>query len=156
VDFAIYVAALIGLATSGVMALWDSRPCLSPQRSGGFPCQMGPRCARACGHRFRAAVSAAHLRHSHARARNHALQRVPGWMRFVCHALMLIGLGLFVLNASLEMLSYLPGTEAAAWPSNTAGASASRRLFPVPAVFSPAEWSVPRVSVRPDDPQSNT
>ena len=46
----------------------------------------------------------------------------PAWMRFLCHALMLVGVGLFVLNASLEMIGYLPKTEAAAWPSNTPGA----------------------------------
>jgi len=46
----------------------------------------------------------------------------PRWMRLVCHALMLFGVSLFVLNASLQMLDYLPRTEASAWPSNTPGA----------------------------------
>jgi hypothetical protein len=34
---------------------------------------------------------------------------------------MFFGVGLFVLNASLEMFGYLPKTEASAWPSNTPG-----------------------------------
>src|SRR4030095_11278003 len=123
VGVAIYVAALIGLATSGLMALWGLATL--PVPLSGLAASLANWTLVALGPVGMVFVLR-YLQFTYdAPPRELEIMRFsgcPGWMRFVCHALMLIGVGLFVLNASLEMLGYLPRTEAAAWPSNTPGA----------------------------------
>ena len=123
VDFAIYVAAVIGLVTSGLLALWGVAtlpvPLSGPVASlaNSTLVALGP-----VGIVF--VLRYLQLTYD-APPRELEIMRFSGcppWMRFICHALMLVGVGLFVLNASLQMLGYLPRTEAAAWPSNTPGA----------------------------------
>src|SRR6185295_8679261 len=123
VDFAIYVAAVIGLVISGLLALWGvaTLPVPLSGRVGSLAnstlVALGP-----VGIVF--VLRYLQLTYD-APPREFEIMRFSGcppWMRFICHGLMLVGVGLFVLNASLEMLGYLPRTEAAAWPSNTPGA----------------------------------
>jgi hypothetical protein len=122
-DFGIYVAALVGLATSGLLALWGLATL--PVPLSGFAASLANWTLLALGP-LGAAFVLRYLQLTYdSPPREIEVMRFsgcPGWMRFACHALMLIGVGLFVLNASLEMLGYLPRTEAAAWPSNTPGA----------------------------------
>jgi len=123
VDFLIYAAALVGLATSALLALLALATLPVPltgaaaSLANGTLVALGP---------IGIAFVLRYLQLTYdAPPRELEIMRFsgcPAWMRFLCHALMLIGVGLFVLNASLQMLGYLPRTEAAAWPSNTPGA----------------------------------
>jgi len=123
VDFAIYVAAVIGLVTSGLLALWGIATL--PVPLGGPVASLANSTLFALGPVGIVFVLRYLQLTYDAPPRELEIMRFSGcppWMRFICHALMLVGVGLFVLNASLEMLGYLPRTEAAAWPSNTPGA----------------------------------
>ncbi len=123
VDLGVYVAALVGLAISGMLALWGLATL--PVPLSGFAAALANWTLLVLGP-VGAAFVLRYLQLTYdAPPRELEVMRFsgcPAWMRFVCHALMLIGVGLFVLNASLEMIGYLPRTEAAAWPSNTPGA----------------------------------
>jgi hypothetical protein len=123
VDFGVYVAALIGLATSGLLALWGLATLPIPL--SGFAAALANWTLLALGP-VGAVFVFRYLQLTYdAPPRELEVMRFsgcPAWMRFICHALMLVGVGLFVLNAALEMIGYLPKTEAAAWPSNTPGA----------------------------------
>jgi hypothetical protein len=123
VDLVIYVVSAVGLGASGALALWALATLPTPL--SGFAAVVANWTLVAL-----VPVGAAFvLRYLQltfdAPPREFELMRFSGcprWMRLACHALMLIGVGLFVLNASLQMLDYLPKTEASAWPSNTPGA----------------------------------
>ena len=123
VDLVIYAVSVVGLTASGALAIWGLASLPTPL--GGFAAivtnwtlvTLVP---------VGAAFVLRYLQLTYeAPPREFELMRFSGcprWMRIVCHALMLIGVGLFVLNASFEMLDFLPKTEASAWPSNTPGA----------------------------------
>jgi hypothetical protein len=123
VDLVIYVVSLVGLAVSGALAIWGLASLPTPL--GGFATVVA-NWTLATLVPVGAAFVLRYLQLTYdAPPREFELMRFSGcplWMRAACHTLMLIGVGLFVLNASLEMLDYLPKTEASAWPSNTPGA----------------------------------
>jgi len=123
VDLVIYVVSVVGLAVSGVLAIWGLASVPTPL--GGFAAIVTNWTLVALVP-VGAAFVLRYLQLTYdAPPREFELMRFSGcprWMRLVCHALMLIGVSLFVLNASLQMLDYLPRTEASAWPSNTPGA----------------------------------
>jgi len=123
IDLGIYMASLVGLASSALLAVWGLASL--PVPLSGFAASLATWTLSALGPLGALFV----LRYAQltygAPPRELEVMRFSGcpvWMRVACHALMLFGVGLFVLNASLEMLGYLPKTEAAAWPSNTPGA----------------------------------
>jgi len=123
VDFAIYVVALLGVAMSGLLALWGLATLPIP--ISGLAATVANVTLVALGPTGVVFVLRYLQLTYDAPPREIEIMRFSGcppWMRFLCHALMLIGVGLFVLNASLEMLGYLPKTQAAVWPSNTPGA----------------------------------
>jgi hypothetical protein len=123
VDLVIYVVSLAGLFVSGALAIWELANLPTPL--GGFAVIVTNWTLVALVP-LGAAFVLRYLQVTYdAPPREFELMRFSGcprWMRYACHALMLIGVGLFVLNASLQMLDYLPKTEASAWPSNTPGA----------------------------------
>jgi hypothetical protein len=122
VDLAIYIASLVGLASSGLLAVWGLASL--PVPLSGWAAVLASWTLAALGP-LGAAFVLRYLQLTYdAPPRELEVMRFSGcpvWMRVACHALMLFGVGLFVLNASLEMLGYLPKTEATAWPTNTPG-----------------------------------
>jgi len=123
VDFSMYVVSLVGLAISGLLALWGLATL--PVPLNGFAASLANWTLLALGP-VGAVFVVRYLQLTYdAPPREFEVMRFsgcPAWMRAVCHMLMLVGVGLFVFNSSLEMLGYLPKTQAAAWPSNTPGA----------------------------------
>jgi len=123
VDLVIYAVSLAGLAVSGALAIWGLANLPTPL--GGFAAIVTNWTLVALVP-VGAAFVLRYLQVTYdAPPREFELMRFSGcprWMRHACHALMLMGVGLFVLNASLQVLDYLPKTQASAWPSNTPGA----------------------------------